>query len=80
MARRHGIGAVALVALVGFGAPSAAQDYPTKPITLMVPYAAGGPTDIVPRSLGQTMGKSVRRSISFAIRRRKRRNTSSPAA
>jgi len=63
MIRRHGIGAIALVALVGFGAPSAAQDYPSKPITLMVPYAAGGPTDIVARSLGQTMGKALGQTI-----------------
>jgi tripartite-type tricarboxylate transporter receptor subunit TctC len=34
-----------------------------KPITLMVPYAAGGPTDIVARSLGQTMGKSLGQTI-----------------
>jgi tripartite-type tricarboxylate transporter receptor subunit TctC len=29
----------------------------------MVPYAAGGPTDIVARSLGQTMGKALQQTI-----------------
>jgi len=63
MPRKPGLGIAALVALVGFVPPSAAQDYPSKPITLMVPYAAGGPTDIVARSLGQTMGKALQQTI-----------------
>ena len=35
---------------------SAQADFPRKPITLVVPFAAGGPTDVVSRSLGQAMG------------------------
>ena len=61
--RRGRIGAVALIALLGWAAPSIAQEYPSRPITLMVPYAAGGPTDIVARSLGQTMGKALQQTI-----------------
>ena len=37
----------------------AAQNYPTKPVTLIVPFAAGGPTDIVTRQLAQAMIKSM---------------------
>jgi tripartite-type tricarboxylate transporter receptor subunit TctC len=61
--RKCGIGTLALVALLGCTAPSIAQEYPSRPITLMVPYSAGGPTDIVARSLGQTMGKALQQTI-----------------
>lgn len=36
-----------------------AQDYPTKPVTFVVPFAAGGPTDKVARDLADTMRKSL---------------------
>jgi tripartite-type tricarboxylate transporter receptor subunit TctC len=41
----------------------AAQNYPTKPITVIVPFSAGGPTDTVARSLGQAMSKPIGQSI-----------------
>jgi tripartite-type tricarboxylate transporter receptor subunit TctC len=40
-----------------------AQAYPTKPITLIVPFAAGGPTDVVARTLGIAMGKSLGQTV-----------------
>lgn len=40
-----------------------AQAYPTKPITLVVPFAAGGPTDVVARLLGATMAKTLGQSV-----------------
>ncbi|MCD6075979.1 MAG: hypothetical protein K0Q70_2862 [Rhodospirillales bacterium] len=34
-----------------------AQNYPTRPITVIVPFAAGGPTDVIARIVGEHMGK-----------------------
>jgi tripartite-type tricarboxylate transporter receptor subunit TctC len=46
---------------VAFGV--AAQSWPTKPITLVVPFAAGGPTDVVARVLGAAMTKSLNQTV-----------------
>ena len=53
----------ALAALSLFVDSAAAQDYPSRPITLLVPFAAGGPTDIVARTLGQSLGKVLKQVI-----------------
>ena len=49
----------AAAALAFTAAHVGAQNYPTKPVTLIVPFAAGGPTDIVARQLAQAMAKSI---------------------
>src|SRR5229473_1804695 len=41
----------------------AAQQYPTKNITMLVPYAAGGPTDTVARVLAQSMAKPLGHTV-----------------
>lgn len=48
---------VALTALGVVGA--AAQGFPTKPVTMIVPFAAGGPTDVVARIIGDHMSKTL---------------------
>ena len=40
-----------------------AQTYPSRPVTLIVPFAAGGPTDVVARSLGQAMTASLGQTV-----------------
>ncbi len=40
-------------------ATAIAHAYPDKPVTIIVPFAAGGPTDTVARSVGQVMSKSL---------------------
>jgi tripartite-type tricarboxylate transporter receptor subunit TctC len=47
-------GAVALAALAGTGM-AAAQTYPSRPITIVVPYSAGGPTDTIARIMAERM-------------------------
>lgn len=48
--------AAALAFLAG---TASAQQYPTKPITVIVPFAAGGPTDVVARIVGESMSKTL---------------------
>jgi len=52
---------MALVALLlGFASELSAQSsYPSKPITVIVPFAAGGPTDVVARILGDHLSRTL---------------------
>ncbi len=45
------------VLMSGLAGSAQAQDFPNKPITLIVPFAPGGPTDVVGRIVGQRMGE-----------------------
>jgi tripartite-type tricarboxylate transporter receptor subunit TctC len=53
--------AVAAVAVAGV--PAAAQNYPARPITMVVPYPAGGPSDVVARIVAEGMGRALGQSI-----------------
>ncbi|WP_457351503.1 tripartite tricarboxylate transporter substrate-binding protein [Roseateles sp. P5_D6] len=48
---------IALAALLAAG--TAAADYPDKPVTVIVPFAAGGPTDKVARDLAEALRKPL---------------------
>jgi tripartite-type tricarboxylate transporter receptor subunit TctC len=50
-------------AAVFVAASAAAQQYPTKSITMYVPFAAGGPTDTVARVIAQSMSKPLGHTI-----------------
>jgi tripartite-type tricarboxylate transporter receptor subunit TctC len=52
---KHAIGALLLVACAAF----AAEDYPAKPIQMIVPFPAGGPADIVGRLYAQHLAALV---------------------
>ena len=52
---------LALAALAG-GA-LAAEPYPDRPVTLIVPYAAGGSSDVLARLIGERMSKSLGQQI-----------------
>jgi tripartite-type tricarboxylate transporter receptor subunit TctC len=45
------------------GAAATAQEYPTRPINIIVPAAAGGPTDTLTRVLAQAMGEALRQQM-----------------
>jgi len=40
-----------------------AADYPTRPIKLVVPYAAGGPTDVLGRLVGEYLGRDLKQPV-----------------
>ena len=50
-------------ALTGIAPSAGAQAYPTHAITMVVPFAAGGPTDVLARTVGAAMSKDLGQSI-----------------
>ena len=54
-----------IVALALFAAPlhASAQSYPSRPITVIVPFPAGGPSDVVARIVTEEMGKILGQSM-----------------
>lgn len=52
-------GALAL----GLAGSASAQDYPTRSISLIVPFAAGGPTDVISRIVGEHMSRTLGQTI-----------------
>ncbi len=48
-----------LIATVFFSSPTYAQDYPVKPVRIIVPFAPGGPADLFGRALAQRLQESL---------------------
>ena len=56
--------ALAAFAALGFAAaPAAAQNFPNRTITIIVPFAAGGPTDTVTRLVAEAMGRDLGHTV-----------------
>lgn len=60
---RHLVLALATVAVVAAPAATQAQSFPTKPVTIVVPYPPGGTTDTLARVLAEPMGKFLGQSV-----------------
>jgi Uncharacterized protein conserved in bacteria len=50
-------------ALVVYAGAALAQDYPKRPITMIVPFAAGGTSDVIARTVAEQMGASLGQPI-----------------
>jgi len=56
--------ALVCLGLLAALAPAArAADYPSRPIKLVVPYAAGGPTDVLGRLVGDFLGRDLKQPV-----------------
>ncbi len=54
---------IAALAALAFSAQAFGQGYPNRTVTLVVPFAAGGPTDVLARTLGAAMGRTLGQSV-----------------
>jgi tripartite-type tricarboxylate transporter receptor subunit TctC len=53
-----------IAALLAYlAAPAQAETYPSKPITIIVPFAAGGPSDVLARTLGDKMRTTLKETV-----------------
>ncbi|MEA2976805.1 MAG: hypothetical protein QOF19_2325 [Alphaproteobacteria bacterium] len=52
-----------LASFLAYAGQAFAQGYPDHPITLVVPFAAGGPTDVLARTMGESMSRILKQTI-----------------
>jgi tripartite-type tricarboxylate transporter receptor subunit TctC len=57
------LGVLAAALFVFAASVATAQDYPTRPITIIVPFPAGGPTDVLARLLANAMGANLKQQL-----------------
>jgi tripartite-type tricarboxylate transporter receptor subunit TctC len=57
--------AAAAVALLTAVAPASAQKFPVKPMTMVIPFAAGGPTDVLGRLVGARMSELLGQQVAI---------------
>ena len=56
-------GCLCFVAALAAAPNAGAAEYPTRPIKLVVPYAAGGPTDVLGRLVGDYLGRDLKQAV-----------------
>lgn len=54
---------LALLGAAALAAPVSAQDYPAHPVTIVVPFSAGGPSDTVARVIAHAMGREMGQQV-----------------
>jgi tripartite-type tricarboxylate transporter receptor subunit TctC len=54
---------LAALAVLAFGSVASAQQYPSRPITIIVPFAAGGPSDVMARILAERMKATLGEAV-----------------
>ena len=64
----HAVLAIAVAAILAIAAPAHAQDWPQRPVTIVVPFAAGGSADLLARILQQHM--QVKFGVPFVVENR----------
>jgi len=57
------IAAAALAAFMAVAGPAGAQDFPNRSLTMVIPFAAGGPTDLLGRVVAQRMSEILKQSV-----------------
>ncbi len=55
--------ALAALATLSLAAPALAQTYPSKPVSLLVPYPAGGLSDVIARRVNTALGKALGQTV-----------------
>jgi len=53
----------AVLALLALCVPARAQEWPTRPVTMVVPFAAGGPTDLLGRVMAAAMSERLGQQV-----------------
>src|SRR5260370_15911088 len=61
--RRRDFIKAAIVAAAAWPISSPAESFPSRPITLIVPFAAGGPTDVLARILADQMRRTLGQTV-----------------
>ena len=60
---KRAIAGAALAIFLGLTGSATAQSFPTRPVTMIIPFAAGGPTDLLGRVMAQRVGEILGQTI-----------------